>query len=470
MALHTLKTHLFLMVIGMLFTACADRSKNNKKGTETPADSSEVADKKEHFTEEELLTKVQEDVLAYFWDYAEENSGLARERYDTDNPSRDENKITTGGTGFGFMTLLVAIENDFLPREEVVNRLKKGLDFLDKADRFHGAWPHWLDGETGNVLAFGDNDDGADIVETAFLVEGLICIREYFKDSDDSDENYIAEKADELWKGVDWNWFTQGENVLYWHWSPNTGFEMNHKIEGFDETLITYILAASSPDHSITKKVYDEGWARDGGIKTSLSRYDIPTVVAHNVPEGAVGPMFWSQYSFLGLDPRGLRDEYADYGEATLNHAKIMYNYALDNPNDWKGYGENNWGLTASYSRNEDGSIGYNAHSPGNDKGVIAPTAALSSIVYLPEESIDVMRFIYEDHPDLLIGEMGPYDAYSTHYDNWVAPRYLAIDQGTISPMIENYKTAFLWNLFMNAPEIKKGLKKLGFTSDRYDL
>lgn len=460
---------IFIAVLTMLFLACSNKK---EKPVQQPSDGSLQENETGHYaTDEELLDAIQRDVLHYFWEYAEENSGLARERYHTDEPEVDKNKVTTGGSGFGLMTLLVAIENGHLDRGEAVDRLKKGLSFLKNADRFHGAWPHWLNGATGKVIPFGEDtmDDGADIVETAFLVQGLIAVREYFKESADEQEKGLAELADELWKGVEWNWFTQGEKVLYWHWSPRHGFGMNHAIHGFDETFITYILAAASPQYSISKEVYEEGWARGGAITASTTAYDIPTVVAHNVRAGGVGPMFWSHYSFLGLDPRGLKDEYADYGEVTKNHARIMYAYALDNPLDWVGYGEKNWGLTASYTRNEDGSTGYAAHSPDNDHGVISPTAAFSSIVYLPEESLKVMRFVYEEKKDELVGKMGPYDAYSLHYD-WVTPRYLAIDQGTISPMIENYKNEFLWKLFMNAPEIQEGLKKLGFTSDRYDL
>ncbi len=465
-----MKKSISIFIILILLFSCSNGSRD-KNGDDSPAhgEDGEQVDEQPDYAEEELLARIQKDVLTYFWDYAEENSGLARERYNTDDPDTDKNTVTTGGSGFGLMTLLVGLKNGMISEAEAIDRLNKALDFLKRADRFHGAWPHWIDGNTGKVKPFGENDDGADLVETAFLVEGLICVREYFKKEEGSQAQEIARKADELWKGVEWDWFTKGEDVLYWHWSPHHDFGMNHKIQGFDETLITYILATASPDHSISKAVYERGWARNGGIKSASSQYGIPTVVAHNGQDGSVGPMFWSHYSFLGLDPRGLRDEYVDYGEATLNHAKIMYAYAQDNPKGYVGYGKENWGLTASYSRNEDGSIGYAAHSPHNDRGVIAPTAAFSSIVYLPEASMADMRFVYEKHPDKYVGEMGPYDAYSTNYD-WVAPRYLAIDQGTISPMIENYKTEFLWNLFMHAPEIKKGLKKLGFTSDRYDF
>lgn len=258
------------------------------------------------YTDEELITMVQTDVQKYFWDYAETNSKLARERYHTDNTSYDANTVSVGGSGFGLMNILVGIKNGTLPRAEAVSRLTAALNFLENADRFHGAWPHWLNGTNGNVIPFSSQDNGADLVETAFLTQGLICVREYFKDSSDTAEQALAAKADELWKGVEWSWFTNGENVLHWHWSPTYDFAINLEIRGYDETLITYVLAAASPDFSIPKEVYVQGWLRNGSIKSSASQYGIPLVVNHNGVSGMVGPMFWSHYSFLGLDPRGL--------------------------------------------------------------------------------------------------------------------------------------------------------------------
>ncbi len=419
------------------------------------------------YTDAQIVEMVQKDALKYFWDYAEVNSKLARERYHTDNPGLDASTISTGGSGFGLMTILVGIKNGYVARAEAVSRLTTSLTFLENADRFHGAWPHWINGTNGNVIPFSTKDNGGDLVETAFLVQGLICVREYFKNSPDTAEKALSQKADVLWKGVEWNWYTQNQDVLYWHWSPNYNFEMNHQLKGYDETLVTYVLAASSPTYPIAKEVYQGGWARYGGIKNSASQYGIPLVVSHNGNPSTVGPMFWSHYSFLGLDPQGLSDEYVNYGQATVNHAKIMHQYSVLNPKNWNGYSAKNWGLTASYTRNGDGTTGYSAHQPNNDLGVISPTAAISSFPYTPTESMDYLRFLYNENYAKYIGIAGPYDAYSVHY-NWVTPRYLAIDQGPMAPMIENHRSSFLWNLFMNAPEIKNGLVKLGFHSSKH--
>ncbi|MEO9513114.1 MAG: glucoamylase family protein [Flavobacteriaceae bacterium] len=410
----------------------------------------------------ELLDLTQRETFKYFWDFAEEDSGAARERYHPSEPSRDANVVATGGTGFGLMAILVGIERGFISREEGYDRLSTLLDFLENANRFHGAWPHWINGTNGAVIPFSSKDNGGDLVETAFLTQGLICIKEYFKNGTDA-EKVLAEQADELWKGVEWNWYTQNENVLYWHWSPNFGFDINLELKGYNEVLITYVLAAASPDYGISKEVYTNGWASNGAITYSNNQYGYPLLVRHGNSLAYGGPLFFSHYSYLGLNPKQLSDDYANYWDVNVNHSKINYSYCLENPKNFQDYGEDCWGLTASYSRNDDESTGYNAHSPGNDTGVISPTAAVSSIVYTPEESLKALHYFYE-HKDNLLGPAGFYDAFSPEYNFWVAEAYLAIDQGPQIIMIENYRTGLLWNLFMQNEDIQTGLDKLGFS------
>lgn len=419
-------------------------------------------------TDQQLLDLVQKDALKYFWDYAETNSKLARERYHTDDPSNDAQIVTTGGTGFGIMTILVGIERGFVPRDQAITRLQTGLNFLENADRFHGAWPHWMNGATGHVIPFGTVDNGGDLVETSFLCQALICLREYFKNGTPA-EQALAQQADALWKGVEWSWYTKGENALYWHWSPQYEWQMNFKLTGYNECLITYVMAASSPTHPVGADAYHQAWARNGNIANAALRYGIPVIFDYNGASGNVGPMFWSHYSYLGLDPRGLTDQYANYWDLVKNHTDIMHKYCETNPHQYNGYSSKCWGLTASYTRNNDGSVGYSAHQPNNDRGVISPTAALSSFPYAPENAMKALRYFYEEKHDQVIGVAGPYDAFSPHY-NWVTRRYLAIDQGTIVPMIENHRTGMLWNLFMQAPEVQQGLLTLGFHSSQHGI
>lgn len=410
--------------------------------------------------DDSLLNLIQKQTFTYFWEGAEPNSGLARERIHIDGvyPLNDQNVITIGGSGFGLMGMLVAMERQFITKEQGYERLTKALDFLEKIERFHGAWAHWYDGTTGEAKPFSKNDNGGDIVETSFMAQALICIREYYKEGTDK-EKALAAKADELWKGIDFDFYRNGKDVLSWHWSPTSEWEMNHPIQGYDECLITYILAASSPTHAIPASTYHQGWARNGAIKTDAKKYGIPVVLKHNALENEVGPLFWEHYSYLGLNPNGLKDQYANYAEVTKNHVLINIEYAKQNPNHYVGYGaDKGWGLTASYTID-----GYNAHHPDNDKSVISPTAALSSMPYTPKESMAFAKYAFS-LGDKLWGKHGFYDAYS-ETENWFPQQYLAIDQGPIVVMIENYRTKLLWDLFMNAADVQDGLKKLGFTS-----
>ncbi|MCT4124402.1 glucoamylase family protein [Elizabethkingia anophelis] len=435
--------------------------------SQSPVRENKKSDTKK-LTDDQLLDKVQRQTFRYFWDFAEPHSGMARERYHPDGnyPDRDTNIVTTGGSGFGLMSIISATNRGYIKRKEAVERLNKIADFLTKADRFHGAWSHWIDGETGKVKPFGTKDNGGDLVETSFLAQGFLVVREYFKNGT-AEEKVLAEKYDKLWKGIEWNWYTKGgEDVLYWHWSPNYAWDMNFKLEGYNECLITYVMAASSPTHTISREAYYKGWARNGKIISDKVAYGFPLILKHNGAENYGGPLFWAHYSYLGLDPNGLKDQYADYQKLNYDHSMINYSYAVENPKAYKAYGKYFWGLTASYSRDENGSTGYNAHMPGNDVGVVSPTAAISSIVYTPKESIAFIRNLYENYPDSW-GLAGFYDALSPHY-NWTAKWYLAIDQGPEVVMLENYRSGLIWKLFMNAPEIQQGLKKLGFTTSKY--
>jgi hypothetical protein len=413
-------------------------------------------------SDDSLLTLVQYRTFQYFWNGAEPESGMARERFHIDGiyAENDKNVVTTGGSGFGLMAILVGIERGFITRDEAYNRYSRIVDFLKRADRFHGAWPHWLYGETGKVKPFSKKDDGADIVETAYLTQGLLAVRQYFINGSEK-EKVLASRIDTLWKEVEWNWFTKGgESVIYWHWSPDYGWQMNFPIQGYNECLILYVLAASSPTFPVSSVAYQKGWARDGVIKGEHEKYGYILSLNHNGSAEYGGPLFWSQYSYLGLDPRHLKDSYADYWLENLNQTLINWQWCLRNPDMYAGYGKDCWGLTASYSIN-----GYSAHCPGESKdlGVISPTAALSAFPYTPEQSMDALKHFYYALGSKIWGIYGFYDAFSEQ-NKWYPERYLAIDQGPVVIMIENYRTGLLWDLFMSSPEVKNGLQKLGFS------
>ncbi|CAN5791899.1 glucoamylase family protein [soil metagenome] len=442
-----MKKYFILMICAInIIIGCAaqNKSKERPQPVSRPNDLSDSA----------LLDLVQKQTFRYFWDFAHPVSGMARERSNTDAGYGHET-IATGGTGFGVMSVIVATERGWISRDTAARFMRKMINFLVKANAYHGAYPHWLDGATGKTIPFSRKDDGGDLVETSYLFEGLLCARQYFN-RDNPVENEFRGKLDWLWSGIEWNWYTQGQEVLYWHWSPNNGWAMNFPVRGFNECLIMYVLAASDDSHyPVSPAVYHRGWAQSNFFKNGKKFY------GHTLPLGFDygGPLFFSQYSFLGLDPRGLKDQYADYWEQNQNHTLINHDYCVDNPKEFKGYGENCWGLTASDTYN-----GYNAFSPTNDEGTITPTAALSAFPYTPEYSMKALKHFYYDLGDKIWGEYGFVDAFN-ETRHWYAKSYLAIDQGPIVAMIENYRSGLIWKLFMSCPEIQRGLKKLGFSS-----
>jgi hypothetical protein len=405
-------------------------------------------DKFGRISDDELLTLIQKQTFKYFWDFGHPVSGLARER----NTSGDI--ITSGGSGFGIMAIAVAIKRNFISRQEGLERMLKITDFLkNKTVSYHGVFPHWLNGATGATIAFSAKDNGADLVETSYLMAGLLTARQFF-DQNTTNETKLRKEITELWEAVDWNFHTKNnENVLFWHWSPNFGWEMNHQIHGWNEALITYILAAASPTHPIKKIVYDAGWAKNGAMKNGKKFYNIELPLGEDLG----GPLFYEQYTFLGIDPRNLKDQYADYSVQVKNHSLINRNYCVANPKGYMGYSKDCWGLTASDNHN-----GYSAHSPTNDLGVITPTAAISSLPFTPAESMEAIRFFYYKLGDKIWKNHGFVDAFNLS-KGWFATSYLVIDQGPIIGMIENHRSGQLWSLLMADADVKNGLDKLGF-------
>ncbi len=407
-------------------------------------------DKFPRITDDELLTKVQRETFKFFWDFGHPVSGLARER----NTSGET--VTSGGSGFGIMAIPVGISRNFITRAEGLARMQKIVGFLkNTAVKVKGAFPHWLNGTTGAIIPFSANDNGADLVETSYLMMGLLTARQYFNGVDPA-ETTLRSDINGLYNNVEWDWFRQGgQNVLYWHWSPDKGWAINLPIKGWNESLITYVMAASSATHGIPAAVYTNGWKSGSNFINGNSYYGI------QLPLGPAlgGPLFFEHYSFMGINPNGLSEGGINYLTQAKNHTLINYNYCKANPKAWYGYGDSCWGLTAS---DIEGS--YTASSPNNDRGFIAPTAALSSFPYTPTESMQALKFFYYTIGDKIFKEYGFVDAFSLS-NPWFASSFFAIDQGPIITMIENHRTGLIWNLFTSCPEVKTGMQSLGFTA-----
>ncbi len=403
--------------------------------------------------DEALIDAVQRQTFRYFWDGADVASGLALDRRTVGGPP--DGKVAIGGSGFAVMALIVAVERGWVTREAALERLCRMLDALFRATRYHGAFAHFIDGTSGATIPMSPLDDAADLVETSFLVMGLLCARQYFSE-DTAEARRLRADIDTLWREVEWDWFTRGgRDVLYWHWSPNNGWAMNHEVRGWNECLVTYLLAVAAPRHAIRPEVYHRGFAAGQGFVNRQSYHGIELPLG--MPYG--GPLFFTQYSFMGLDPHGLKDRYADYWDLNSRHVQINRAHCIANPQGHPGYGESCWGLTAS-----DDPDGYLAHAPDTDNGTLSPTAALASLPYAPAEVMKVLRHLLGVHGERVWKEFGFIDAFSERR-GWFAETFLAIDQGPIVVMMENHRTGLLWKLFMNVPEVKAGLRALDFTS-----
>ncbi|MGZ3951361.1 MAG: glucoamylase family protein [Flavisolibacter sp.] len=469
------RSYIFICLLLSVSSLCAQTSTKGKYG-DGPDSIAPVGIIK-NLTDDQLLEVVQRQTFRFFWHGAHPVSGLALERDNTvkaeyywdyineawGEPNFSHSSFGTdagaiGGTGFGIMSTIVAVSRGWIGRDTAVRRLIKIADFLAHADCYHGIYPHFMNGRTGKVIPFDRLDDAADLVETSYLLMGFLCAREYFN-KDVPREKYLRNRISSMWTVANWNWHTKGENKLYWHWSPNNGFDMNFPVWGWNECLITYIMSASSPNHSISKGVYDGTWVGSAGFKNGKEYYGYKLPLG-NYDKDKGGPLFFEQYTFQGVDPKGLTDSLGnDYFMQGKNHTLINRAYCIENPKKYKGYSVTCWGLTAG-----DSYKGYVAHSPENDLGVIQPTAAISSMPYTPKESMEALRYFYYSLGDKLWSKYGFVDGFSIHH-NWYAKSHLAIDQGPIVTMIENYRTALLWKLFMNIPDIQKGMKKLGFNS-----
>ncbi|WJG08969.1 glucoamylase family protein [Aliiglaciecola sp. LCG003] len=464
---HTTQATALLDFVGELGSDLSLKYKLTLQQGDDEVELAEISLATHTFTDDELLEMVQAYTFRYFWPDDETATGWAKERI----PNGDGNIVTSGGTGFGILALITGAERGWASRERIVKQLLRLTESLKQAETFHGMWAHWY--RDGEVFHFSKYDDGGDIVESAFLIQGLLTARQYFANDNDAEKQLRADIT-QLWESMQWDWYTRyelgtPEKVLTWHWSKKHGWKMDHHIRGYNEALIVYILAASSPTHSIDADVYHQGWAAgEPGHQTFENGQGF---YANQLPLGPAkelgGPLFFAHYSYLGLDPRGLSDRYADYWQQNKNHALINRAYAIDNPKGWTGYGEDFWGITAGDMLPD----GYSAHAPGErDQGTINPTGALSSMPYTPKESLKVLRNLYYKHGKEAFGMMGFYDAVNLSVSDdpkkQVRKTYLAIDQGPIVAMIENYRSGLLWKHFMQDKDVQRGLAKLGFTVD----
>jgi hypothetical protein len=399
-------------------------------------------------SDDELLTMVQEASFRYYWEAAETHSGMTRE-----NTPGNDDIIALGASGFGIMATIVAADRGFITRQQAVDRLLQETAFLERADRFHGAWPHFLSGSTGHRLpVFGMVDNGADLVETSFLMEGLLAARQYFRGNNPAEQQLYA-RITHLWETVEWSWFrvTPQKDALYWHWSPEYSFYIANRLTGWNEVMVTYLLSIASPTHGVPASLYYSGWVGQG-VDNKYANGTKHYGITLDVGAGTGGPLFFTDYSFMGFDPHRFQDKFTNYFQNNRNQALINQAYCIDNPHHWKGYGADSWGLTAV-----DGPDGYNPYepTPDLDDGTIAPTGAISAFAYTPEQSRLALIHFYRDLGSQTWDIYGFRDAFNLQ-QNWYSGITMGLNQAPMVVMIENYRSGLVWRSFMANPEIEK--------------
>ena len=400
-----------------------------------------------------LLSMVEEACFRYYWEGAHPFSGMIPE-----NIPGEDRIVATGSTGFGIMALVVGADRSFVSRAQVVERLLKITGFLQKSDRFHGVWPHFLDSATGRrIPVFDIFDNGADLVETSFLMEGLLTARQYFSGAS-KDEQKLRQRISRLWHEVEWDWFrrTPDGKALYWHWSPEYSWYINHPLYGWNEVMITYLLAIASPTHAVPESLYNTGWAGDTSqFLNGKSFFGIKL----DLGTGTGGPLFFTHYSYMGFDPRGKRDRFTNYFDNNRAMALLNRQYCIRNPGGHTGYGEQVWGITAV-----DGPKSYVPYEPNRslDDGTIAPTGAIASFPYTPEASMATLKYFYRELGDRLWDVYGFRDAFNLE-QNWFSGISMGLNQAPMVVMIENYRSGLIWKNFMANPEIQPMLRRVGF-------
>jgi exo beta-1,2-glucooligosaccharide sophorohydrolase (non-reducing end) len=440
----------------------------NISGNESPL-SATVSASTRPFSDDELLDMVQEGCFRYYWEGANSNAGMAIEIL-----PGDENLVAVGASGFGIMALIAGVERHFVTREQCAERLVKITRFLRKADRFHGAWPHFLNGTTGKAVNyFGKYDDGGDLVETAFLIQGLLAARQYFN-RDNAAEREIRQSITELWRGVEWDWYrkTPTSDFLYWHWSPDYEWYISHPLVGWNETMIVYLLAIASPTHAVPASMYYTGWAGQSDFAVKYRQnWSRTTQGDHytngssfygfklDVGEGTGADLFFTQFSFMGFDPRDKHDEYTDYFRNNRNIALINHAYCAQNPRNYVGYSAECWGLSAGIN------AGGGRPLSRDDNGTICCSASVGSFAYTPKESMAALKHFYRDLGSKIWGIYGFHDGFN-QTQNWFDPVWMGLNQAVIVVMIENYRSGVVWKSFMANPEIQLALDAIGFKPD----
>jgi len=393
-----------------------------------------------------VMDEQEQKVVNLFFQGAEPNSGMAY-----NDPSR-KSVMATGATGFGIMTLIAGVERGWISREDAANHIVKIVRFLKKAERYEGAWAHWYNVK-GEIVPFGNQNDAGEIIETTFMMGGLLTACEYFNGSSEA-EKEIRTTTNEFWNTINWSHFVK-DGKFYWIWHRDTGkYEL--PISGWNETLLAYILAMAAPaGHDVPVSVYKSCWQGSKNFyHAGREYYGYPLPLGGNYGEA----LFLAHYSMFGMDPRKMEDSYCFYWQQNQNHTMINRHYCINEAPEEYAYDANNWGLTACAGCGSHPD--YVARQPQNDDGVISPAAALGSFPYTPFYSTQVMLNLKSKYP-AINGKYGFYASYCPA-EKATAKNYLSMEQAPIAIMMENYRSGLLWSLLMKNEHVQRGLQLAG--------
>lgn len=431
-----------------------------------------------------FVNNLERRTFRFFWRTANRKNGLVPDRFPS--PSF----ASSAGVGFALTAYVVGVERGYISRAQARLRTLRTLRFLyqlpqgteeDGTAGYRGFYYHFLHMHNGE--RFGTNE--LSTVDTALLMAGILLVQSYF-DANTRSEREIRNIADALYTRVDWQWSMNGGKTITHGWRPESGF-IPFDWRGYNEAMLLYILALGSPTYPIPDgsweewtKTYPDSWGTFSGQEFL-----------------AFGPMFGHQYSHVWIDFRGIQDDFMrekgiDYFENSRRAAYAQREYARKNPMRWRGYDSEIWGLTASdgpantvrhFHNQERGFFSYEARGTAAphvvDDGTIAPTAAVGSIAFAPEIVIPTIRAFRARYGNHLYKRYGFLDAVNPSFTftdvplrhgkivenlGWVADDYLAIDQGAIVAMIENYRSGLIWTIMKRNPYIRRGLERAGFS------
>jgi hypothetical protein len=412
---------------------------------------------------------LKERTFTYFWEVVDSVNWQTDDRH----PTKAFTSIAA--TGFALPSYVIGIENGYVTREDGAERVRNVLEWLwasEQGDAVRG-----VSGYKGffyHFMTYGDGVRYKDVelstIDTALLMAGILTVQSYFE-GDNETESRIRELADSLYLRVDWAWVMNGGETMSMGWKPESGF-IQSRWDHYNEAMILLVLGLGSPTHPMPAGSWDA--FTKGYLWADYMGYEHLNF----------GPLFGHQYSHMFIDFRGIQDEYMaakgiDYFENSRRATLSQQAYGIANPLGFVGYGELQWGWTASDGPvNRDGTHnghvfryrtyharGVASNYEGNDDGTIVPTAAGGSIPFAPEITLPTLYEMKRLHGDSLYRKYGFVDAYNLTYaeGGWFNPDYIGIDQGPILIQLENHETGLIWEILKKNPYIRAGLLNAGF-------